>query len=197
MDEGTLYAAQHGSVQAFERLITPYEQQIWRICWHLLHHTEDARDCAQEVMLKAWRALPSFRQESSLESWLYRIAVNTCNDFLRKKRRYPTESTEELQVKGFDPPDPTPGTEEQALRHTETLRLQEALNRLPDKLRLPLTLYALEEKSYEEIAVILRLPVGTVKSRIARAREALKKSLEITEQTDASTVQQRERRTPS
>ena len=102
-DEFTLRRAQKGDSSAFEMLVTPHEQMLWRVCWHYTHHQEDAADCLQETMLKAWRGIKSYRGECSLSTWLYRIASTVCLDFLRKQKRLPeTESADELaEDEGF------------------------------------------------------------------------------------------------
>ena len=143
MDELTLHRAKRGDPAAFEALITPHERMLWRVCWHYTQHTEDARDCAQEAMLKAWRALPDYRGDCSLETWLYRIAASCCLDFLRKKSRRAAESTEQLAEEGgFDPPDPSPQPEEELQRRDERAELQSALAALPDDMRIALTMSA-------------------------------------------------------
>ena len=104
---------------------------LWRVCWHYTQHREDARDCVQEAMLKAWRALPQYRGDCSLETWLYRIAASCCLDLLRKQRRTPAASAEQLAEEGFDPPDPSPQPEEELQRRDERAELQNALAALP------------------------------------------------------------------
>ena len=196
MDELTLHSARRGDAAAFERLVTPCEQTVWRVCWHYMGNQQDAQDCMQETMLRAWRAIRDFRGDSAVETWLYRIASTTCLDALRRRKTRQAESLEALREGGYEPPDSARGPEEEALRRDRHARLREALASLPEKLRLPLTLYALEDRPYEEIAGLLRVPVGTVKSRIARGREQLKKILEDAEPSAPSSVQADERRTP-
>ncbi len=197
MDELTLRRAKRGDPAAFEALITPHERMLWRVCWHYTQHTEDARDCAQEAMLKAWRALPDYRGDCSLETWLYRIAASCCLDFLRKKSRRAAESTEQLAEEGgFDPPDPSPQPEEELQRRDERAELQKALAALPDDMRIALTMSAVEGRRYEDIAQVLGVAPGTVKSRISRARVRLSEILSgKREPSPASSVQHCERRT--
>ena len=112
MDELILRRAQKGDASAFEQLVTPYEQMIWRVCWHYLHHREDAMDCAQEVMLKAWRSIGQYRQDCGFSSWLYRIAGSVCIDFLRKqKRMVDSDSMDAMAENGFEPADDSPTPE--------------------------------------------------------------------------------------
>ena len=173
-DELTLRRAQKGDAHAFEQLVTPHEQMLWRVCWHYTHHQEDAADCLQEAMLKAWRAIGSYRGECSLTSWLYRIAASVCLDHLRKQKRLPeTESADELAETGFNPADPSPTPDEHALKAESSADLMAAIDALPGDMRTVLILYALEGKSYEEIADTTGASIGTVKSRLNRARQKL------------------------
>ncbi len=174
LDEFTLRKAQKGDAQAFERLVTPHEQMIWRVCWHYTRHQEDAADCMQEAMLKAWRAIGSYRGECALSSWLYRIASTVCLDFLRKQKRLPeTESADELADSGYMPVDSSPTPDEAVIRAESKAQLQEAIDALPAEMRTVLILYALQGMPYEEIAETMQTSVGTVKSRLNRARQKL------------------------
>ena len=194
MDELILRRAQKGDTAAFEQLITPHEQLVWRVCWHYTHHQEDACDCAQEAMVKAWRALPSYRQDCSLETWLYRIATSCCIDFLRRKKRTAAQSADQLAEAGFDPADPAPQPEETAIRQDEKQQLRQALAELPADMRTALILSAVEGRKYEEIAAITGVAAGTVKSRINRARQKLAEILTRREQSGLNAVQHVERR---
>ena len=178
-DEFTLRRAQKGDAQAFEMLVTPHEQMLWRVCWHYTHHQEDAADCLQETMLKAWKALKTYRGNCSLSSWLYRIAQTVCLDFLRKQKRLPpTESADELaEEEGYAPVDQSP-TPDEALLHQESVEnIRAAIDALPAEMRTVIIFYALQGLGYEEIATIMQTSVGTVKSRINRAREKIAKFL--------------------
>ncbi|MBQ3486225.1 MAG: sigma-70 family RNA polymerase sigma factor [Clostridia bacterium] len=173
-DEFTLRRAQKGDTAAFEQLITPHEQVIWRVCWHYTHHQQDAADCMQEAMLKAWRAIGSYRGDCALESWLYRIAATVCLDFLRKQKRLPeTESADEMAESGFHPVDGSPTPEAAALNAESNAQLRQAIDALPGDMRTVLILYALEGRQYDEIAEITKTSIGTVKSRLNRARQKI------------------------
>lgn len=173
-DEFTLRRAQKGDAQAFEQLVTPHEQMLWRVCYHYTHHQEDAADCLQEAMLKAWRAIGSYRGECALSSWLYRIASTVCLDFLRKQKRLPpTESADELAEDGFMPIDASPTPDEAVLRAESAKDIRAAMDSLPGEMRTVIILYALQGLSYEEIAEVMKTSVGTVKSRLNRARQKL------------------------
>ena len=177
-DEFTLRRAQKGDAQAFEQLVTPHEQMLWRVCWHYTHHQEDAADCLQEAMLKAWRAIKTYRGDCSLSSWLYRIASNVCLDFLRRQKRLPeTESADEMAEDGFTPVDSSPTPDEAVIRAESADHLRAAIDSLPGDMRTVIILYALQGLGYEEIAASLQISVGTVKSRINRARQKIAKFL--------------------
>ena len=178
MDELLLRRAQQGDPEAFETLITVHlESMIWRICWHYTGNREDAGDCGQEAILKIWRSLPSFRFDCAFDSWVYRITANVCLDCLRKRKKEIATSLEPLKELGFDPPDPVPGPEVQALRNAERESLRQAIAALPEDQRDALILTQLEGKSYAEAARLLATTEGTVKSRVNRARARLKEWL--------------------
>ena len=177
MDELLLRKAQRGDPEAFEQLITPLEQLIWRICWHYTGNRESAEDCGQETMIRIWRSLDSYRGDCALESWVYRIAANCCMDYLRKKKRDKSVSMEPMREQGFDPADPSPGTEEQVVAADEQKRLREAITQLPEDQREALIMTQLEKVSYEEAAKLLGVSEGTIKSRVNRAKARLKEIL--------------------
>ncbi len=177
MNELLLKRARSGDAAAFEELAAEVEPLVWRVCWHYTGQREDASDCGQESMLRIWRSLDSYRGDCAFESWVYRLTANCCLDFLRKRKRERAESLEPLQEQGFDPPDESPGTEEQVLSRERQHRIREAIAQLPEDQRDALVLTQLEGKSYEETARILSTGEGTVKSRVNRARARLKELL--------------------
>jgi len=195
LDELLLRRAARGDQQAFEQLMTPLEQKIWRICWHYVGEREAASDCGQEAMLRVWRGLDKYRGDCAFETWVYRVAANCCMDYLRKKKRDKSESIEPLREQGFDPADPDPGTEERVIAADEHRRLRECIARLPEDQREALVLTQLEGVSYETAAEQLGVSEGTVKSRVNRAKARLKEWM--TEQRELSSetgVQRSERR---
>lgn len=177
MDELLLHRAQSGDPEAFERLMEPLEQLVWRVCWHYTGNREAAEDCGQEAMIRIWRNLANYRGECALESWVYRIAANCCMDWLRKKKRDWSVSMEPMVEQGFDPADDSPGTEEQVVAKDERQRLREAIALLPEDQREALILTQLEKVPYEEAARALGVSEGTVKSRVNRAKARLKEIL--------------------
>ena len=175
--EKLLKKAQQGDADAFEQLVAPYEQKIYALCLRLLAHREDAQDAAQETMLRLYRALVSYRGEAQLGTFIYRVTANTCMDALRRRNVRACESLEALDDVGVVPVDDSPGPEETILRAEENERLSRAIDALSDEMRLPLVLREIHALSYEEVAQTLGLEMGTVKSRIHRAREKLARML--------------------
>ena len=170
-----------GDETAFETLMLSYQTQIYNLCFRTVGNQDDAADMTQEAFLKAWRYLSSFQFESAFSTWLYRLATNCCLDLLRSKKRRPTISLvsedEDGEEQSFDPVDPAPQPEEALIRKEEQAQLQEALASLEDTQRQIITLRVVNDLSYTEIAEILDLKEGTVKSRLSRARENLRKKL--------------------
>ena len=175
MEDLTLERAKRGDADAFEALMTPEEGRVWALCLRMLGNAEEARDAAQETMIRAWRALPSFRGEARFGTWVYRIAVRTCLDRMRKREE--TVPLETLQESGFEPMDPAPEPEGRVLQAEKSKVLRQALDRLPEEMRTALVLTSMDGQSYEEAAEVLEVPVGTVRSRIARAKLKLQKIL--------------------
>ncbi len=166
------------SSEAFIALVTPHEQAIWRLCYRLLGNRQDAEDAVQETMLRAWKRFDGFRGEAAVKSWLYRIAVNYCTDQLRLRSRRPVqESVEALSEQGFEPPTQEAMPERELEDSERRALVRQALDALSEEQRIPLILFAQEGMKYEDIANMLQVPSGTVKSRIARAREKLIETL--------------------
>ena len=145
----------------FVRQIDTHGGMLYRVAYSILRNDEDCKDALQETALKAWQRRSSLRDDRFFRTWIVRILINTCYDTQRKRRR--TVSIEEIQEPACPPPDPS---------------LALALEALPEKLRLPLTLCYAEGMSYAEIARTLHLPQATVRGRIHRAKEQLRKELD-------------------
>lgn len=159
-----------------------HQTPIYRLCFRMTGNADDAADLTQEAFLKAWRALDTFRFDASFSTWLYRLASNLCLDFLRAEKRRATlplthdaDGGEELTL---EPADAAPTPEEAALRAEQQAQLAAAMDALEPEQRQILTLRVVNDLSYAEIADILGVREGTVKSRLSRAREALRKKLE-------------------
>ena len=176
-DELMVLRAKGGDAAAFEALVGPHERRVYLTCLKLMGNEADAGDCAQEALLRAYRAMSGYRSEARLETWLYRIAYNVCLDALRRRKRTAAESLDALSEGGFTPRDrgPTPYA---ALERKERLALlRRGIDALPEEMRTALLLSQVEHLGYEEIARITQAPVGTVKSRINRARQKLQELL--------------------
>ena len=171
--------AAQGDSQAFEQLVLAHEDRVYNLCLRMTGNPEDAADLAQEAFIKAWRGLSFYKFEASFSTWLYRLTSNVCIDFLRRRKRRDEVSltTQDEQPEQIELPDLAPSPEEQM--QTKQLRqaVASAMEQLEEEFRMVLTLRVVEELSYEEIAQIMDLKVGTVKSRLARAREKLRKIL--------------------
>ncbi len=169
-----LRRAQNGDAQAFDELMSPHEKRIYALCLRMSGNREDALDCAQEAMLRVWRALHTYRKQASFSTWMYRIATNTCLDMLRKKKTRPSVSLDALTDMGFSPTDPVGDPVTQAESSARKRTLAEGIGLLPPDMRAALILRDVQGFSYEEVAAILDTPLGTIKSRINRAREKLR-----------------------
>ncbi|MCA9054092.1 MAG: sigma-70 family RNA polymerase sigma factor [Planctomycetaceae bacterium] len=169
-----------GDPDAFGSLMHRYQDRLYGTLVHLLGSTQDALDVAQDTFLLAYQNLASFRGDSAFYSWLFRIAHNAAVSFRRRDRR-PTRSVDhQRDVYGDEPVDPRPSTEPSAEMMTDERRrlVQEALAELPEDYRTVLILKEMDGLRYEEIADMIGCPIGTVRSRIHRARSELKDKLE-------------------
>lgn len=173
--------ARAGDTAAFEQLMLDNQDRVYTLCLRMTGDREDALDLAQETFLNAWRGLSSFQGNSSFSTWVYRLASNACIDFLRKrKRRQQGESPHSLddeEAPLSEPADPRGSPEEELERRELRRAVERGLQALPDHHRQVLVMRELSGMSYQEIGAVLDLDLGTVKSRIARARLALKKFL--------------------
>lgn len=170
-----------GDQEAFAGLVTAYEKQVYNLCLRMCGNPEDARDLSQEAFVKAWRGLQFYQFEAAFSTWLYRLTSNVCIDFLRRKKRAP-QTVPPLQNENGEDVEPEvadslPSPEEQLLHRERQSQIAWAMGQLEPEFRQVLTLRVIQELSYEQIAEITELKVGTVKSRIARARWKLKKIL--------------------
>ena len=181
LDEQLVERVQRGDKAAFNLLVKKYQQKVVNLVARYVNNPGDVPDVAQEAFIKAYRALPTFRGESAFYTWLYRIAVNTAKNYLTSQgRRPPSSDVEADEAESYGG-----GEALQEVSTPENLALTDEIKRtvfsaieaLPEDLRTAITLRELEGLSYEEIAEIMDCPVGTVRSRIFRAREAIDKKL--------------------
>ena len=169
-----------GNADAFEDLVAASEKQVYHIALKMTGSEEDAFDLSQETFLKAYRSLHSFRGESSFQTWVCRLAANQCIDFLRKqKRRGKLISLDEPDESGRPAELPDLRYEPESIleQREQMIAVREGLQKLPEEQKLILVLRDVEGLSYQEISDTLKMDLGTVKSRIARARAHLAKLL--------------------
>ena len=170
-------AAASGDEAAFGQLVRMYENKAYHLALRMCPNAEDAYDVAQEAFLAAWRGLPSFRGESGFSTWLYRLVSNAAIDHLRRTKHQRGNVSLDDEELNLDAPDPAPGPQENAEGADLQRVVQEGLSRLGDDHRTVLVMREMQELSYDEIARTLQIDIGTVKSRLARARNALRKIL--------------------
>lgn len=174
--------AKRGELAAFEALILSHEKMVYNVALRMMNHSEDAKDLSQEVFLKAYKNIGNFDERSAFSTWLYRITMNTCIDEMRRRKGKQVYSLEEelesedgaMQRQIADAGD-TP--EESLLRMEEKSEILQALDTLSAEHKSAIILREIRGASYEEIAEIMELPLGTVKSRISRARNQLKEEI--------------------
>ncbi len=182
IDQQLVERVQRGDKQAFGLLVSKYQRKLARLLSRMIRDQAEVEDVTQEAFIKAYRALPSFRGDSAFYTWLYRIGINTAKNYLVSKgRRAPTSTEIELEdaeqysegdlLRDADTPE--------RLLHTRQIgeTVEAAMADLPEDLRTAITLREIEGLSYEEIASVMDCPIGTVRSRIFRAREAIAERL--------------------
>ena len=195
INENALIARCHvGDVDAFDELVAAHQNRIFNVCYWMLGSRDDAADAAQDAFVRAWRSLQTFRGESAFGTWLHRIAVNASLDVMQRRKRAPLpysdlypageSALDDDQIgarhedastqAGLHATDPAAV----AARGERRRAVRAALAELPDHYRIALVLFDIEGHSYEAIATALKLPLGTIKSRINRARVALRERLE-------------------
>lgn len=181
-DELLIRRAQRGDADAFEQLLLEHQKNVYNLCYRMAGNPDDAMDLSQETFLRAWRCLDQYQFASAFSTWLYRLCSNICIDFLRRRRRQQTvpltfeDADGEEQTYAVPVAQPLP-EEQVELKLTREI-LQAAMAQLLPEHRAVLQLRVVNEMSYEQIADVLDIQIGTVKSRLSRARNQLKKILE-------------------
>ncbi|MDD2422450.1 MAG: sigma-70 family RNA polymerase sigma factor [Heliobacteriaceae bacterium] len=171
-EEQIIAAAKAGDRAAFEQLVLVYQRKVYTIAYRFMGNPDDAKDLAQEALLKTYYALPGFRGEASFATWLHRIVASVCRDELRRRtRRAPADHRGWAAGRGGIQP------EEVVLKREQDDRLQTLINTMAPEYRLVLVMRDIQGLTYEEIAAIMGVAMGTVKSRLSRARYRLKELL--------------------
>jgi len=177
-EQALIQRAQKGDHEAFAALVSEHQRYVYNLAFRVLKNEEEALDLAQETFVRAWTALPNFRGQSRFRTWLYRIVTNLCYNRLPNLRRSLNELGDDVIAElpeteiAFD--NPAHGLESRELRSY----LHQAIDRLDENYRLLISLRYQNELSYEEIATMLNLPLGTVKTGLFRAKEQLRRALE-------------------
>lgn len=181
-DQELVERVQRGDKNAFNLLVQRYQNKIMHLVSRYVKNSGDVADVTQEAFIKAYRALPGFRGESGFYTWLYRIAVNSAKNYLVAQGRKPPASDVDADdadyFEGSDMLKESTTPEKALLTSEIETTLFRAVERLPDDLRMAITLREIEGLSYEEIATVMECPVGTVRSRIFRARDAIDKVIQ-------------------
>jgi RNA polymerase sigma-70 factor (ECF subfamily) len=178
VDQQLVERAQRGDRRAFELLVMKYQRKLTRLLSRLVRDPAEVEDVTQEAFIKAYRALPGFRGDSAFYTWLYRIGINTAKNYLvALGRRAPTSTSfDNEEAESFEEADALRDTstpEGEAIGKEIATTVNRAMEALPEDLRTAITLREIEGLSYEEIANVMNCPIGTVRSRIFRAREAI------------------------
>jgi RNA polymerase sigma-70 factor, ECF subfamily len=181
LDQELVERVQRGEKAAFDILVRKYEHKLANVIGRYIRDPSEILDVSQDAFIKAYRALPNFRGDSAFYTWLYRIAINTAkNHLVAAGRRPPRDDIEAQEAEQFESASglkeyATP--ERQALQGELAGTIQDAIDELPEELRVAIVLRELEGLSYEEIAAAMECPIGTVRSRIFRARDAIEKRI--------------------
>ena len=170
-------AARAGDEGAFETLVRTHEKKIYNLCLRLCGNSDDAADAAQEAFVSAWRALPFFREESNFATWLYRLATNASIDLLRREKRHRAPVSLDDEEQSVDAVDESASPDELYEKKELRAAVLRAMEGLSDEQRRILILRELQQLSYQEIAEIMDMELGTVKTRIHRARKNLRNAL--------------------
>ncbi|HXF99575.1 MAG TPA: sigma-70 family RNA polymerase sigma factor, partial [Bacteroidota bacterium] len=180
-DSRLIQAALRGDDSAYERLMNKYHDAIYNFIYRMVRDKQQVEDLTQEAFIKAFSSLASFNEEYAFSTWLYKIATNNSIDYIRKKKLQTFSIDKRIESSdsdySFELPDESYETDREMISDQRAAMLSEAIKKLPEKYRRVIHLRHVEERSYEEIAEILKLPIGTVKAHIFRAREMLYKRL--------------------
>lgn len=193
-DQELIERSKSGDYIAFEELVRRYENKVYTVAYRFMGNHADACDLAQEAFIKLYQALPSFRGDSSFMTWVYHITANVCRDELRRRQKKQTLSLDDDQQENLpmilNVVSDLPGPEEAIMRQELQAQVQQCLNLLSEEYRLILIMREMQDLSYDEIAATLDCSLGTVKSRLSRARAAFKEKMSATLELSATKPRQ-------
>ncbi len=176
-DFATIRKALAGQQAAYDKLMARYHDAIYNLIYRMVRNKEEVEDLTQEAFIKAFASLRSFNEEYAFSTWLYKIATNNCIDYIRKKKLETFSIDKPIESKDsevtFEVPDTSYQPDKEIIAEQRKELVEEAINSLPEKYHRVIILRHHQEKNYEEIAKILKLPIGTVKAHLFRAREML------------------------
>lgn len=182
-DSSIIREALDGHQAAYDKLMRKYHDAIYNLIYRMVREKEEVEDLTQEAFIKAFASLRSFNEEYAFSTWLYKIATNNCIDYIRKKKLETFSIDKPIESKDsemtFEVPDTTYQPDKAIIAQQRKELVEEAIESLPEKYRRVIVLRHQQEKNYEEIAEILKLPIGTVKAHIFRAREMLYRYLRL------------------
>lgn len=180
-DASHIHQALDGDQAAYKHLMKKYHDQIFNLIYRIVHQKDQVEDLTQEVFVKAFASLKSFNEEYAFSTWLYKIATNSSIDYIRKRKLQTFSIDKPISAEesdySFELPDTTYQPDKRIIQNQRTRLLEEAIQQLPEKYKRVIILRHNEERDYAEIARMLKLPIGTVKAHIFRARELLNKYL--------------------
>jgi RNA polymerase sigma-70 factor (ECF subfamily) len=189
-DEELVARSIRGDADSFNQLILRWERPIFALAYRTIGREEDARDVCQETFLRAFRALPRFRGQAKFSSWLYRIALNLCRDWIRRERRagfvQPPEDADLMELVAAD--HPTESIEELVARRDQVRAVERAMARLPEEQRTAIVLKEYHGLTFQEIADLMDCPLSTVKTRLYQGLSVLRRELHETAEREAKTA---------
>ena len=189
-DEELVARSRGGDVDSFNELILRWERPIYALAYRVIGREEEARDVCQEAFLRAFRALPGFKGQAKFSSWLYRITLNLCRDWIRRQRRNPTSQMPEDADPGEMAADagPVESIEDLVARRELSAVVEEAMTRLPEEQRTAIILKEYHGMTFQEIADMQGVPLSTVKTRLYQGLSVLRRQLQRTGQTEPEVV---------
>lgn len=173
MENERIDRAARGSAEAFEELMGAYEKKIYALCLRMMGNAQDGEDAAQDAMLKIWQKIGQYRGECAFSTWVYRVTASSCMDAIRKRSKRMQPSLEDMKEQGFEPADEADTPEECVEKREQKEEIQRAISSVPEEMRSVFLLRDVHGLSVEETADALQIAKGTVKSRLARAREKI------------------------